>query len=387
MVIDMASERHQTSFGRVSTKKFVVKVGTSVLTEKDGKLSHSRLSFVVEEVISLMEEGHQVIVVSSGAVGAGVEVLGWNEYPKEIVGKQVAASVGQPFLMEMYSRVFANNGRKVAQILLTPDVFWIRNKYLNARNTMMTLLKEGIVPVVNENDTVAIDEIKFGDNDTLAAYVSLMVDADYLVLLTDVEGFYSGGILLKEIKNLNDDDILSHAGGSGGKYTTGGMITKIRAAQIATSAGVETYIVSGFKKGVLAAISRGENPGTRFLSSRQVRGKARKNWLLTKASTMKNLPWVEIDEGACKALERGGSLLPVGVVSVSGEFERGDVVEVKFGKFTVGWGLANYSSKELSRIAGKRSEDIEKILGYRYSDEFIHRDNFVMAPSSVFNKA
>ncbi len=361
----------------------VVKIGTSILTNSEGRLSRERLRFLVGEISQVLDGGVRVVVVSSGAVGAGVGVLGWHGYPKEIVEKQVAASVGQPFLMEMYSRLFAEKGRKVAQILLTPDVFWMRSKYLNARNTLLTLLKEGLVPIVNENDTVAVDEIKFGDNDTLAAYVSLMVDADCLVLLTDVKGFLLDGKVVREIDNVQDGAILGEARGSSGKYTTGGMITKLRAAQIATSGGVETYIASGYTEGVLKEIVSGGNPGTRFRVPASAKSKARKKWLFTMASSRKDLPRVEIDKGACRALMSGKSLLPVGVKSIEGKFDRGDIVEVTYGRKAIGWGLANYSSGELARIMGRRSEDIEKILGYRYSDEFIHRDNFVLSPTEI----
>lgn len=362
-------------------RRLVVKVGTSLLVN-GFSLSLERLRSLAENLVIAREEGREVVLVSSGAVACGMSALGITKRRNDIPFKQAMAAIGQSILMQHYCSVFAEFGVRVAQILLAPEDVHNRSKYLNARNTFEALLKLRVLPIVNENDTVAVEEIKFGDNDRLSALVASIIGADLLVILSDVDGLYSsdprrspGARLISEVRII-DAEIENMAGGKGSILATGGMRSKILAAKIATLSGIGVVIASGKDFGIIPRLLTGDSLGTFFHpAERSLRGK--KRWI---AFGMIPRGTVTVDEGAKKALLEGKSLLPAGIVDLSGHFDAGDCVEVRGteGKL-VGRGIVNYSSEELRKIRGLRSAIIEEILGHRdFSEEVIHADDFVV---------
>jgi len=363
-----------------SAHRLVVKVGSSLLV--DGfSLSRERLWSLAKNVVEVRTQGKEVVLVSSGAVACGMSALGIIRRRSDIPFKQAMAAVGQGILMQHYCSVFAEFGVKVAQILLAPEDVHNRSKYLNARNTFEALLRLGIVPIVNENDTVAVEEIKFGDNDRLSALVASIVDADLLVILSDVEGLYTDdprrspqAELIPEVRFINEE-IERMAKKEGTALATGGMRSKILAARIATLSGIGVIVASGRDFGILPRLLTGEALGTFFYpAEHSLRGK--KRWI---AFGMIPQGQIVVDEGAKRALFEKKSLLPAGVVSVLGRFGAGDCVEVvsEEGEL-IGRGIVNYSSEELGKIRGLRSTKIEEILGQGdWSEEVIHADDFV----------
>jgi glutamate 5-kinase len=359
----------------------VVKIGSSLLVEKStGRLHRKWLASLAGEIARMRRRDQQVLLVSSGAIALGRRYLGLPSGKRRLEELQAAAAAGQVILAHAYQELLSKHEVKVAQVLLTPEDTESRRRYLNARSTLQTLLDLGVVPVINENDTVATAEIRYGDNDRLGARVAEMVSADCLVLLSDVEGLYDAdptrnvsARLIPEVREITPA-IEALAGESGTEFGSGGMITKMIAARIALAAGCATVIASGRRLRPLAAIESAK-PCTWFVPGGTPL-LARKKWI---AGTLKPRGEITIDEGAEKALLAGRSLLPVGVVAVAGNFGRGDAVTVRNGAGRdVARGLIAYGSDEARRIRGRRSEDIEQLLGYRGRDEMIHRDNLVL---------
>ncbi|HEX3033535.1 MAG TPA: glutamate 5-kinase [Thermodesulfobacteriota bacterium] len=363
-------------------KRAVIKIGSSVLTDENGELTEEIFDDIAREVSGIKSRSPEIIIVSSGAIAAGMKKMGLSEKPKEVSTKQAIAACGQSALMWCYEKAFSEFGEKVAQILLTHDSFSIRTRFLNARKTLFTLLRMGVIPIVNENDTVAVEEIIFGDNDNLAALITSLVEADLLVLLTDIDGFYS-----KDPRKYDDAELISEinvinkkveeiAGETHGKTTTGGMKTKIQAVKTAAAFGVPTIIANGKKSGTLSDIFSGIELGTLFLPAKE-KLKSRKHWI---AFTLKPSGSILIDDGAKKAIVNSGrSLLPSGVREVHGDFESGELIRcVDEIGIEVARGLTSYSSDEIRKLRGAKTADIEKILGYKYSDEIIHRDDLVI---------
>ena len=367
-------------------KRLVVKIGSNILADdREGQtegLNMERIGAIAEDVVALKAMEYEIVVVSSGAVAAGMKKLGLREKPREIKLKQAAAAIGQSSLMWSYEKAFGGRQTKVAQILLTRDDLANRKRYINSKNTLLTLLSYGIVPVVNENDTVVTDEIKFGDNDNLAALVAIMIEAERLIILSDVDGLYHedprrnpGAELIASVDRITDS-IEKKAGDAGSAVGTGGMYSKLRAAGKATSHGIAVNIVNGRKKGLLVSLMEGRPQGT-FFRPREGRLTNRKGWI---AYGSRAAGTVILDEGAVRALtEMGKSLLPSGITGVSGDFDAGAPVFCtdSEGK-RIAKGLTNYSSSDIRKISGRKTTEIEGILGYKYSDEIIHRDNLVV---------
>ena len=364
-----------------SSRRIVIKVGTNILREEDGKVNLANIEKLVEQMAVLSKGGLEVIFVTSGAIGAGMGVLGLKERPITIALKQAAAAVGQSRLMQAYEELFAAHGIIVAQILLTGDDFNDRKRYLNSRNALTTLLDLGVIPIINENDTVAVEEIKLGDNDNLSAQVACLMDADLLVILTDIDGFYTvdprhgGGELVKTVAEITPQ-MEEAAGGSGTHVGTGGMYAKLQAAKMVSGSGEYTVVANGAVEDVILRIMEGEEIGTLFLPSGD-RMSSRKRWI---AFTLKPQGTLKVDDGAREALlRRGKSLLSIGITEAQGEFEIGDAVRIVDKSFAeIARGLASYSSDEVRKIIGLRAKDIEAVLGYKYCDEVVHRDNMVL---------
>ena len=362
-------------------QRLVVKVGTNTLTGGDDQLARPAMANVARQITRLVRDGHQVALVSSGAIVAGRQALEVARNGKDIPFKQVLAAVGQTKLMQMWDELFSREGLIVAQTLLTRGDLADRQGYLNSRNTLLALLDRQVVPIINENDVVATEEIRIGDNDNLSALVANLIDADLLVLLTDQAGLYTAdprrnasATLIAEVPVISDT-IIALAAGAGTARGTGGMMTKLQAARLATESGITVLVAGGTIENVLVKAVKGEAVGTRFPSSR-TRMESRKRWIL---SGLAGKAAAYIDAGAVTALGRGRSLLPAGVVSVKGPFDRGDSVNI-VGPETksIGCGVANYNSADLERIKGCRSSQITQILGYNFGDEVIHRNNVVM---------
>ncbi len=362
-------------------KRLVVKVGTNTLTAGEDRLSRPQMAGVARQIARLVRDGHQVALVSSGAIVAGRQALQITRHGKDIPFKQVLAAVGQARLMQVWDELFSSEDLIVAQTLLTRADLADRQGYLNARNTLLALLDRKVVPIINENDVVATEEIKIGDNDNLSALVANLIDADLLILLTDQRGLYtadprrnSAATLIADVPVITDA-IVELGAGAGTVRGTGGMATKLQAARLATESGVTVVMAGGTTENVLARAVRGDAIGTRFPSSR-TRMESRKRWIL---AGLAGKAAAHIDEGALSALSRGRSLLPAGVVNVKGPFDRGDSVNIigPAGK-AVGCGVANYSAVDLQRIKGCRSTQIAQILGFHFGDEVIHRNNVVM---------
>ena len=363
------------------TNRWVIKVGTSLLTSVDEGLDQSMIDAWVTEIAELRKQGMEFVLVSSGSIGEGVRRLGWNTRPPEIHKLQAAAAIGQMGLVESYESSFKRFGILTAQVLLTHADLANRERYLNARSTLRTLIKLGVVPIVNENDTVVNDEIRFGDNDTLAALGANLVEAETLIILTDQRGLLDGDPRSNPDADLvkyamADDPRLLDAAGPASKLGSGGMQTKVMAAQKAARSGASTVIVNGRIKKVLTRLRQGEEIGT-LLHPGSNRMAARKQWL---AGQLRGRGQLTLDDGAVRVLrESGRSLLPVGVKEVSGQFGRGElVVCVDLSGKEVARGLVNYSAEEAIKIAGKPSQSIESILGYAGEIELIHRDNIAI---------
>lgn len=363
-------------------KRFVIKIGSNILSHEVSGLDTDIIRGLAENIANISSMGYEVVIVSSGAVAAGMKKLGLKSKPRDIRLKQAAAAVGQSTLMWAYEKAFAEYKHKVAQILLTREDFSDRKKYINSKNTIITLLSYGIVPVINENDTVTTDEIKFGDNDNLAALVAILIEAERLVILSDVDGLYQKNPIVCPTAQLIPyveeitSDIENIAGGPGSAVGTGGMYSKILAAQKATSHGIAVNIINGKKPELLISIVEGKKSGT-FFSPCKEKFSHKKGWI---AYSSRPKGSISIDDGAVRAIrERGKSLLPTGIMDIEGNFEVGDSVNClnSEGK-RVAKGLINYSSSDIKKIMRKKTSEIEKILGYKYSDEAIHRDNMVV---------
>jgi len=365
-----------------AAKRVVVKVGSSLVTNDGRGLDHDAVARWADEIARLARGGREVLLVSSGAIAEGMQRLGWSKRPRAIHELQAAAAVGQMGLIQAYEAAFARHGLHTAQILLTHEDMADRRRYLNARTTLTTLLALSVIPIINENDTVTTDEIRFGDNDTLGALVTNLVDADALVLLTDQPGLYTAdprrdpAATLVRSGTAGDPALEAMAGGSGSAIGRGGMLTKILAAKRAARSGASTVIASGREPDVLTRLAAGEAVGTALLAAPASLG-ARKQWL---ADHVRLAGRLTLDAGAVRALARDGkSLLSIGVVAVDGEFGRGEVV----GCFApdgreVARGLVNYGAAETAKILRKPSSEIEAILGYVDEPELIHRDNLVL---------
>ncbi|WP_423820891.1 glutamate 5-kinase [Salinisphaera sp. SPP-AMP-43] len=363
-------------------KRWVVKIGSALLTNDGRGIERERLAEWARQIALLCDDGSEVVLVSSGAVAEGLVRLGWQSRPSRLDALQAAASVGQAGLVEAYSQSFAQFGRRTAQVLLTHDDVAHRGRYLNARRTLMTLLGLGVVPIVNENDAIAMDEIRVGDNDTLAALAVNLLDADGLIILTDQSGVYDAdpridaGARLIGQAEAYAPELLEVAGASGGALGRGGMATKIGAARQAADSGALTVIADGLLPNVLARVVAGEVIGTLLLPRPGRRRAARKNWL---AGQRRVRGRVHVDAGAAQVLrEAGRSLLPIGITAVEGHFRRGDLIAClgPDGR-EVAQGLANYDAREATLLMQKSSEHIAEVLGYDREPELIHRDNLV----------
>ena len=364
-------------------KRIVVKVGTSTLANADGSLNEDKIKQIVAN-LSELNENAEVVFVTSGAVGAGMGQMKLAHKPKSIVEKQALAAIGQVSLIHLYQILFWAHGKTIAQLLLTKDDFSDRRRYLNMRSVLRSLLAKKIIPVINENDPVVgegIRGVKVGDNDTLSALVAGLIEADLLVILTDIDGLYdknpsvfADAKFINLVENL-DDGIRAAAGAEGSKFGTGGMRTKITAAQMATKNGTHLIIANGADPRNIVRAAQGCEVGTLFLAGKN-RINSRKYWLAYSAADKGS---VAIDAGAAKALKEGKSLLAVGIREVVGEFERGETLTIKdtSGR-TLARGITNYSSAELALIKGRKSEEIEAVLGYKYEDEALHIDNIAL---------
>lgn len=363
-------------------KRFVVKVGSTLVTNRGAGLDASAIARWASQVARLRQSGKEIVLVSSGAIAEGMQRLGWTRRPISMHELQAAAAVGQMGLVQVYESCFREHGLRTAQVLLTHADLADRQRYLNARSTLLTLLGLGIIPVINENDTVVTDEIRFGDNDTLAALVTNLVEADCLIILTDQQGLHTEDPRLNPEASLikkaqaGEARLEQVAGGTGSAIAKGGMLTKVLAAKRAARSGARTVIASGTEPDVLLRLAAGEEIGT-LLSPQTTPLAARKQWL---ADHLQVAGTLNLDAGAARALRSGGkSLLPVGVKNVEGEFERGAVVAcLSPDGLEVARGLVNYNSQESRRIAGRASNEIEAILGYVDEPELIHRDNLVV---------
>ncbi len=362
-------------------RRLVIKIGSNIIASAEQGLNIRRLQTITKDISDIVDKGLEPVVVSSGAIAAGLRKLGLKERPRDIKLKQAAAAIGQSSLMWAYEHSLAKYNKKVAQVLLTRDDIADRLRYINAKNTLLTLINRGVIPVINENDPVAVDEIKFGDNDLLAALVAGLVEADMLVILSDVEGLYTKDPKNKDARLIDSvdeitPDIEKIAGERGSIVGTGGMYSKVLAAKQANTHGIPVVIMSGKKTGLLRRLIEGEKVGTYF-RPKPLKMPSRKGWI---AYGIKSKGMIYLDDGAVHAIiMKGKSLLPSGILKVEGDFKVGDAVSClsSEGK-KVAKGLANYSSGEIELIKGKKTSEIERILGYKYSDEVIHRDNLVV---------
>ncbi|MCZ6659682.1 MAG: glutamate 5-kinase [Gammaproteobacteria bacterium] len=374
--LDEVEARRQVA----AAERIVIKIGSSLLSDPETGLSHDNITRWCRDIVGLMNKGKQVLLVSSGAVAEGVARLGWNPRPTDLPRLQAAAAVGQMGLVQAYETAFAEHARHTAIVLLTHEDLADRQRYLNARSTLTHLLDLGVVPIVNENDTVATEEIRFGDNDTLAALVTNLLAADLLIVLTDVDGIYDADprtspaaqrIAFAEAI----DPALDKVAGQVGALGRGGMVTKIGAARMAARSGAHTIIADGRQSHALTEILEGRQIGT-LLAATVHPLDARKRWIVG----LKPKGTLVLDAGAAQALrERGVSLLPVGVVSIVGDFVRGDVVRcVSEDGTVIAQGLVNYASPEVEKLFGVASERIGERLGYAVEPELVHRDNLVV---------
>lgn len=364
-------------------KRIVIKVGTSTITYANGKRNFSQIDRLAREISDLQNQGKEMILVTSGAVAVGVDRMGLPGKPKTIPGKQAAAAVGQGVLMHTYEKFFADYGQIVAQVLITKTEAIDRHRYTNTRNTFMELMRQRVIPIVNENDVVALDELKIGDNDNMSALVAGIVDADLVIILSDVDGLYTANpqthpdaVIVPEVAEITPE-IEASAGGVGSARGTGGMTTKIQAAKAATSSGIHLVIASGTEKNAITRVLQGEELGTLFVS-RENRLQFRKRWLAFGAKIAGS---IVVDDGCAKAIRKAGgcSILPAGVFAVQGEFLPGSTVSViDKDAHELARGLVHYSSAELEQIKGCNSGEIANILGHKNFDEVIHRDDLVI---------
>jgi glutamate 5-kinase len=370
----------------MTNQTIVVKVGTSSLTQPaTGQLALSTIAKLVETLTHLRSSGHRIVLVTSGAVGIGCARLGLKSRPQTMALKQAVAAVGQGRLMRIYDDFFTSLQQPIAQVLLTRRDFMQRSCYVNAYATFRELLQLGIIPVVNENDTVAVEELKFGDNDTLSALVASLIEADWLFLLTDVDRLYSADpravpdaqpiVLVNRIEELAELQV--QTGEAGSQWGTGGMVTKIAAARIATSAGVRTVITEGRRPETIEKILQGEPLGTQFESQPRT-DNARKRWI---AHGLIPTGKLYLDQGAVAAIcQAGKSLLAAGIISIEGNFHSSEAVQLcDSNGLEIARGLVNYSSTELQKIRGRQSDEIPKILGYMGAETVVHRDNLVLS--------
>ncbi len=373
------SKRHQISL----TKRWVIKVGSSLVTNDGRGLDQPAITNLTSQLAALIDAGKEIILVSSGAIAEGMSRLNWSKRPHAVFELQAAAAVGQMGLIQAYESCLQKHSLHSAQVLLTHEDLQDRKRYLNARTTLRKLLSLKVIPVVNENDTVSTDEIKFGDNDTLAALVSNLVEADALVILTDQQGVYKSPPNEKNTKNLLIDEISANdslldqvAGPSAGELGRGGMLTKVSAARLAARAGAATIIASGKQENVLMDIANAKPCGTLLFPENEPLV-ARKQWIANQLYTQGKLV---LDDGACRVICKDGkSLLSIGVQSVTGNFERGEVVScVDTNGKEIARGLVNYNAHEADQLMGKASKEIESVLGYAEEPELIHRDNLVV---------
>ena len=364
-------------------KRIVIKIGTSTITYANGKRNFSQIDRLAREISDLQNQGKEMILVTSGAVAVGVDRMGLPGKPKTIPGKQAAAAVGQGVLMHTYEKFFADYGQIVAQVLITKTEAIDRHRYTNTRNTFMELMRQRVIPIVNENDVVALDELKIGDNDNMSALVAGIVDADLVIILSDVDGLYTANpqthpdaVIVPEVAEITPE-IEASAGGVGSARGTGGMATKIQAAKAATSSGIHLVITSGTEKNAITRVLQGEELGTLFVS-RENRLQFRKRWLAFGAKIAGS---IVVDDGCAKAIRKAGgcSILPAGVFAVQGEFLPGSTVSViDKDAHELARGLVHYSSAELEQIKGCNSGEIANILGHKNFDEVIHRDDLVI---------
>ena len=364
-------------------KRIVIKVGTSTITYANGKRNFSQIDRLAREISDLQNQGKEMILVTSGAVAVGVDRMGLPGKPKTIPGKQAAAAVGQGVLMHTYEKFFADYGQIVAQVLITKTEAIDRHRYTNTRNTFMELMRQRVIPIVNENDVVALDELKIGDNDNMSALVAGIVDADLVIILSDVDGLYTANpqthpdaVIVPEVAEITPE-IEASAGGVGSARGTGGMATKIQAAKAATSSGIHLVIASGTEKNAITRVLQGEELGTLFVS-RENRLQFRQRWLAFGAKIAGS---IVVDDGCAKAIRKAGgcSILPAGVFAVQGEFLPGSTVSViDKDAHELARGLVHYSSAELEQIKGCNSGEIANILGHKNFDEVIHRDDLVI---------
>lgn len=360
----------------------VAKIGSALLTDSDGHFAQQNFARIADRLLSLRDQGHPLVIVSSGAIALGLAPLGLSQRPRDVATLQAAAAAGQSHLMAAFEREFALRGLHSAQILLTHADLADRRRYLNARRALSVLLNKGLIPIINENDTVGVDEIKVGDNDSLAAEIVGLVDAELLILLSTVDGVYDrapgspGATRLRLVHHI--DAGLRQAAGGAGTHGTGGMITKLHAAERASQHGARTLICDGRDPQCLSDLDRDEPQGTLFVLDDNPRLGARKLWL---SQTLRPQGLLRVDAGAARALVADKrSLLAVGVTQSSGQFSRGDQVQVVGpDNSEIARGLINYDAGELKRIAGHHADEIESILGYRYGDAVIHRDDLVLS--------
>jgi glutamate 5-kinase len=365
-----------------AARRLVVKVGSSLVTDEGRGLDHAAVARWAAQIAQLRTAGREVVLVSSGAIAEGIKRLGWTVRPVAMNELQAAAAVGQMGLVQAYESAFAQFGLRTAQILLTHEDLADRRRYLNARSTLSTLLALGVIPIINENDTVTTEEIRVGDNDTLGALVTNLIEADVLVLLTDQAGLYTADprkdatATLVDEARAGDAQLEAMAGGAGSALGRGGMLTKVLAAKRAARSGASTVIACGREPDVLTRLAAGETIGTSLIAATATLA-ARKQWLADHVQLAGRLT---LDAGAVRALAREGkSLLPIGVVAVAGEFERGEVVGCFDGDGReIARGLVNYSAQEAARLVRRPSAEIESILGYVEAPELIHRDNLVL---------
>lgn len=363
-------------------KRVVVKVGTSSVAHATGKPNLYKIESLVRQLADLHNKGMEVILVTSGAIGTGAGKLGLAKRPRTIPEKQAAAAVGQGILMHIYEKLFSEYGVTVGQVLLTREDFSDRRRFLNARNSLHAMLHFGVIPVINENDTVAIDEIKLGDNDNLSALVAALIDADILILLSDIDGLFTAdprkdkdARLIRDVTEISPE-IEALSGGAGSKLGTGGITTKIQAAKIAMHSGIVTVIANMEEKDIVRRVIEGEMVGTVFWPCAH-KMENKKRWIAFSSSVCGK---IYVDEGAARALvQQGKSLLPSGVTGVEGSFDIGNTVIIVGADGTeIGRGIVSYSSDEIEKIKGAQTRDIERILGYKDYDEVIHRNNLAI---------
>ncbi len=364
-------------------KRIVIKVGTSTLTDDNHRLAPDKVEKLASEIVELRRRGKEVILVSSGAIGAGIGKLNLKQRPRDIKLLQATAAVGQSILMSTYDRYFSAYGQTIAQLLLTHADFLSRQRYLNLRNTLLTLLKSGVIPIVNENDTTAVDEIKVGDNDNLSALVASNLEADLLIILTDTDGLFTRdprrskrAELIPVVRDITPE--IERIADRGEKTSSvGGMKTKIEAAKLAMNAGIPVIIANGAEENILLRIVEGEPVGTRFLPRKSDRMNDREHWIRFISPPRGR---IKVDEGAKAALvAKGGSLLPSGIIEVEGTFMPGDIVSITDSRgIEFARGITNYSSVEIEKIKGLQTGDIERVLGHKEYDEVVYRGNLYL---------